>query len=59
MKNGNKNLVTSLSFLIPLFSVICISIWFSEKIYFTTWVAAFFLICGAFLSYKSVKNKNL
>ena len=54
MKKGNKNLVVSLSFLIPLFSILFISFKFSKEIGFLFWIAAILLITGAYLSYKAV-----
>ncbi len=54
MKKGNKNLVISLSFLIPIFSILFISLKFSKEIGIFFWVAACLLITGAYLSYKAV-----
>jgi drug/metabolite transporter (DMT)-like permease len=54
MKKGNKNLVVSFSFLIPLLSILVLSLKFSKEIGILFWVAALFLITGAFLSYKSI-----
>jgi drug/metabolite transporter (DMT)-like permease len=54
MKKGNKNLVVSISFLIPLLSILVLSVKFSKEIGILFWVAALFLIIGAFLSYKAI-----
>lgn len=54
MKKGNKNLVVSISFLIPLLSILVLSLKFSKEIGIMFWVAAMFLIAGAYLSYKAV-----
>jgi len=54
MKKGNKNLVISLSFLIPVFSILFISLKYSKEINIFFWFAAFLLIAGAYLSYKAV-----
>jgi drug/metabolite transporter (DMT)-like permease len=54
MKKGNKNLVVSLSFLIPVLSILFISLKFSKHIGVFFWIAACFLIIGAYLSYKAV-----
>ena len=54
MKKGNKNLVVSVSFLIPLLSILVLSLKFSKEIGILFWVAALFLILGAFLSYKAI-----
>jgi drug/metabolite transporter (DMT)-like permease len=54
MKKGNKNLVVSISFLIPLLSILVLSLKFSKEIGMMFWVAAIFLIAGAFLSYKAI-----
>jgi drug/metabolite transporter (DMT)-like permease len=58
MKKGNKNLVVSVSFLIPLLSIVVLSLKFSKEIGILFWVAALFLITGAFLSYKAVPEIN-
>lgn len=54
MKKGNKNLVVSISFLIPLLSIVVLSLKFSKEIGVLFWVAAIFLIAGAFLSYTAI-----
>jgi drug/metabolite transporter (DMT)-like permease len=54
MKKGNKNLVVSISFLIPLLSILVLGLKFSKDIGILFWVAALFLITGAFLSYKAI-----
>lgn len=58
MKKGNKNLVVSISFLIPLLSISILSLKFSKEIGINFWVAAIFLITGAFLSYKAIPEVN-
>lgn len=54
VKKGNKNLVVSVSFLIPLLSILVLSLKFSKEIGIFFWVSALFLISGAFLSYKAI-----
>ena len=56
MKKGNKNLIVSISFLIPLLSILILSLKFSKDIGMLFWLAAIFLITGAFLSYKAIPN---
>jgi drug/metabolite transporter (DMT)-like permease len=58
MKKGNKNLVVSISFLIPLLSILVLSLKFSKEIGVLFWVAALFLITGAYLSYKAIPETN-
>jgi drug/metabolite transporter (DMT)-like permease len=54
MKKGNKNLVISLSFLIPVFSILFISLKFHKDVGLFFWIGAFLLITGAYLSYKAI-----
>ena len=58
MKKGNKNLVVSISFLIPLLSILVLSLKFSKEVGMVFWVAAIFLIAGAYLSYKAIPETN-
>jgi drug/metabolite transporter (DMT)-like permease len=58
MKYGNKNLVTSVSFLIPLLSVLVIGIKYSGKFNFMIAYAAICLILGAIFSYFSIQRKK-
>ncbi len=53
MKKGNKDLVVSFSFLIPLLSIFVLSLKFSKRIGTFVWIAAFLLILGAYLSYRA------
>lgn len=59
MKKGNKNLVVSISFLIPLLSILILSIKFSKEVGLQFWIAALFLIGGAWLSYKAIPNSKI
>ena len=56
MKKGNKDLVVSLSFLIPMLSILFISLKFAVKPGMLTWIASVLLIAGAWLSYRTVKT---
>jgi drug/metabolite transporter (DMT)-like permease len=56
MKYGNRNLVTSLSYLIPLGSVLLISLIHSIPVRPMFWVSAVLLIAGALLGMKAVKE---
>jgi len=56
MKNGNRNLVTSLSYLIPLGSVAILSIMHSIPVRPMFWVSALLLITGAILGMKALKD---
>ena len=57
MKYGNRNLVISLSFFIPLLSVLITSIKFHMAIGTIFWVAIVLLIVGSYLCYKSFESK--
>jgi drug/metabolite transporter (DMT)-like permease len=56
MKKGNKYLVTSISFFIPLFSILIISFKFHTEIRFFFWLSAMMLITGSYLCYKSFQD---
>jgi drug/metabolite transporter (DMT)-like permease len=56
IKKGNKDLVVSLSFLIPLFSIFFISLKFAVRPGMLTWIASLFLITSAYLSYRTVNS---
>lgn len=58
MKKGNKNLVVSFSFMIPLLSILVLSLKFSKQIGIMFWTAAIFLIMGAYLSYKAIPETS-
>ncbi len=58
MKYGNRNLVTSLSFFIPLFSILITSLKFGMTIGFTFWLAILLLIGGSYLCYRSFGMKE-
>src|SRR4030043_1966100 len=53
MKKGNKDLVVSISFIIPFLAVLFIGLKFSTKIGILTWIASVFLITSAFLIYRT------
>jgi drug/metabolite transporter (DMT)-like permease len=59
MKKGNKNLVVSFSFMIPLLSILILSLKFSKQVGLQFWIAALFLIAGAWLSYRAIPNSNV
>ena len=59
MKKGNKNLVVSFSFLIPLLSIFVLSLKFSKQIGLMFWISAILLITGAFLSYRAVPESTV
>jgi drug/metabolite transporter (DMT)-like permease len=56
MKHGNRNLVTSLSYLIPLGSVYLISVIRSFPVRPMFWVSAILLVLAALLGMKAVKD---
>jgi drug/metabolite transporter (DMT)-like permease len=58
MKHGNRYLVTSISFFIPLFSLLIIRIKFHNEISFLFWVAALLSITGSYLCYKSFQHSE-
>ena len=53
MKKGNKDLVVSISFIIPFLAVLFIGLKFSTKVGMLTWVASLFLISSAYLIYRA------
>jgi drug/metabolite transporter (DMT)-like permease len=58
MKQGNKNLIISLSYFIPVISILMISYIYSYKIEILFWIGTILIICGAILSYKSIVEKK-
>ncbi|MBN2813684.1 MAG: EamA family transporter [Bacteroidales bacterium] len=56
MKWGNKILVTSVSFFIPLFSLVFLWMKFHLEIRLMFWVAALLLISGSAMCYKAFRN---
>jgi drug/metabolite transporter (DMT)-like permease len=56
MKKGNRYLVTSISFFIPLFSILIIRFKFHIQINFLFWVSVILLITGSYLCYKSFQH---
>lgn len=56
MKNGNRYLVTSLSFFIPLFSVMIIKLKFSLPFGTVIFIAALLLISGSIMTYRSIQK---
>jgi len=56
MKNGNRNLVTSLSYMIPLGSVFLVGIIHNIPVKPLFWVSAILIISGAILGMKAVKE---
>lgn len=57
IKRGNKNLVTSLSFFIPLLSLLIIHFRFNIPITFLFWLAVLLLTAGSYLCYRSFRKK--
>jgi drug/metabolite transporter (DMT)-like permease len=53
MKKGNKDLVVSISFIIPFLAVLFIGLKFSTKVGMLTWIASIFLISSAYLIYQA------
>jgi drug/metabolite transporter (DMT)-like permease len=53
IKHGNKNLITSVSFFIPLFSALIIAMKFRVPVETAIWLAILLLIAGSYLSYRS------
>jgi drug/metabolite transporter (DMT)-like permease len=53
IKSGNKNLVTSLSFFIPLLSMLFIHAKFQIEISILFWLAVMLIISGSYLCYRS------
>ena len=53
MKKGNKDLVVSISFIIPFLAVLFIGLKFSTKVGMLTWIASIFLITSAYLIYRA------
>ena len=58
MKNGNRDLVTSVSYLIPLGSVFLVGIIHSIPVKPLFWISAILIIAGAVLSMKAIVNKS-
>jgi drug/metabolite transporter (DMT)-like permease len=58
MKKGNKDLVVSVSFIIPFLAVLFIGLKFSTRIGLLTWIASVFLVSSALLIYYAVDRKN-
>jgi drug/metabolite transporter (DMT)-like permease len=56
IKRGNRNLITSLSFFIPLLSVLVIGLKFKIVIGVAFWIAVILLISGSYLCYRSLQN---
>ena len=56
MKKGNRNLITSLSFFIPVLSVLVIGLKFRVVIGVVFWIAVMLLIVGSNLCYRSFKT---
>jgi drug/metabolite transporter (DMT)-like permease len=58
MKRGNKNLVTSFSFFIPLLSLLIIHFRFEIPITLLFWLAVSFLVTGSYLCYRSFRRST-
>ena len=56
MKQGDKNLVVSISFLIPLISTYISSLYLKVNIQLGFWIAVILIIGGAILSKKSIRK---
>jgi drug/metabolite transporter (DMT)-like permease len=57
MKKGNRNLITSLSFFIPVLSVLVIGLKFRVAIGAVFWIAVMLLIAGSNLCYRSFQSR--
>jgi drug/metabolite transporter (DMT)-like permease len=55
IKKGNRNLITSLSFFIPLLSVLVIGLKFRIVIGAAFWFAVILLISGSYLCYRAMR----
>jgi drug/metabolite transporter (DMT)-like permease len=53
IKKGNRNLITSLSFFIPVLSVLIIGLKFKVSIGIVFWIAVLLLIIGSYLCYRA------
>jgi drug/metabolite transporter (DMT)-like permease len=56
MKKGNKDLVVSISFIIPFLAVLFIGLKFSTRVGMLTWIASLFLISSAYLIYRATNR---
>ena len=59
MKFGNKNLVVSVSFFIPISSTFVSSLYLNVNLELDFWIGAFFVAAGAMLCYKSMLIKGV
>jgi drug/metabolite transporter (DMT)-like permease len=55
IKKGNRNLITSFSFFIPLLSVLVIGLKFQIAIGVVFWISVFMLISGSYLCYRALQ----
>jgi drug/metabolite transporter (DMT)-like permease len=53
MKRGNKTLVTSISYFIPLFSLLMLWVKFQLEIKLLFWLATILLISGSYMCYRA------
>jgi len=58
MKKGKKDLVVSVSFIIPFLAVLFIGLKFSTKVGMLTWIASLFLISSAYLIYRATDRPH-
>ncbi len=58
VKKGNRNLITSLSFFIPILSVLVIGLKFRVKIGLVFWIAVVLLIVGSNLCYRAFRKSK-
>jgi drug/metabolite transporter (DMT)-like permease len=58
MKKGKKDLVVSISFIIPFLAVLFIGLKFSTKVGMLTWIASLFLISSAYLIYRATDRPH-
>ena len=58
MKKGNKDLVVSISFIIPFLAVLFIGLKFSTRVGMLTWIASLFLISSAYLIYRATNRQG-
>jgi drug/metabolite transporter (DMT)-like permease len=59
MKNGNRTLITALSFFIPVLSLVFLRIRVNLEISPVFWIAVILLISGSYLCYRALRSSTL
>jgi len=59
MKNGNRTLITALSFFIPVFSLLFLHIRVKLEISVAFWIAVLLIISGSYLCYRALQKSTL